>query len=159
MKDEPSEIVGGMSSREAYIHKSEKQVKPTLGERFYGRMFTRKLWAHVQQHGMPDMVAITDSGFMSECVDPLEAIGAETCLLIRVHAVGRGKSFKKDSRGFITLRGVEITELENDVLGDTSAYEEAIVEAVAALRPARAVRPAAALTERELVRKRTVFPF
>lgn len=111
-KDVPQEAFFGRTPREAYIMKSEQQTKPFLGEDHFGRVLRRRMWRYYQQGSRNFFV--TDSGFASEAVPVIEAVGEKNCLLMRIHAEQRGCSFSNDSRSYIELPGITTVEIENN---------------------------------------------
>jgi hypothetical protein len=127
VKDIPLPVFHDKSFRQACIHKSEDYMKPTYGDDIFGRLFLRELWLNVKQ-GLT-VASVTDSGFSGEAEALIPHIGAENMLLIRLHAEGRGKTFKGDSRNYISLDGVKTLDLDNN--GDITTFLRALNRQVA----------------------------
>jgi len=108
-KEEPSPLFNGLSFRQACIQFSEKQVKPFLGEEHFGEMFVRKI---IRDN--PKIAIVTDSGFISEVNPVVREFGHDNILLVRIHAEKRGKTFKGDSRSYISVPRVHTIDLYND---------------------------------------------
>lgn len=95
-KEHPQEILGGRSWREAYIHYSERVIKPLHGNDWFGRMLLRQA-----KEDAADIVVVPDSGFREEAEILIKDVGAGNVLLIRLHREGHG--FAGDSRGYVSL--------------------------------------------------------
>lgn len=135
VKEIPSPIFAGLSPRAAYIDFSERLVKPTMGDDWFGRVFVQRL-ALAQRDGVQLAVA-TDCGFAREWDAAIEAVGPESVLLIRIHAERRGKTFAGDSRSYIELPVVTL-DLHND--GDEAGFRLRVVDAVDEWKQRRAIR-------------------
>ena len=107
-KDELSTFFLGVTPRQAYIAVSEKLLKPLHGEEIFGELLVNKMST---LNGRAFI--ISDSGFVSEANPVLKEYGAENCALIRIHAKGRGCSFRNDSRSYINLP-CESFDIENN---------------------------------------------
>lgn len=107
-KNDPQELLGGMSWRQAYIHYSEKVIKPLHGEEWFGEMLVREA-----MKDDPDVVAVPDSGFRKEGERVVREVGPENVLLLRMHRTGC--DFPCDSRSYISLAdlGVATYDVEN----------------------------------------------
>lgn len=99
-KDEPNEIFLGLTPRRAYIRVSEGYLKPTHGEDVFGTFLLQKI---AKEDSGARAFVISDSGFVPEAQCLLRHFNGDNCILVRIHAEGRGCSFKNDSRGYITL--------------------------------------------------------
>ena len=106
-KGEPNAVFFGLTPRQAYIDVSERLVKPALGVDFFGRVLARAILA---DHA--PLTIITDSGFEPEARPIIDAVGAENCLLFRIHRTGH--TFAGDSRSYIELDDVETVNLANN---------------------------------------------
>lgn len=89
VKDEPMPEFGWLTPRQAYIWYSEKYIKPSLGEDYFGVMLADRI-------RYEDKVVISDSGFEHEA-QPI--ISLEKPYKI-VRLVRDGTSFEKDSRSY-----------------------------------------------------------
>jgi hypothetical protein len=112
VKEAHSGLFFGLSPRQAYIEVSERMIKPALGNDFFGRVLAQRLVG--LRDSFIELAVATDSGFVGEALPVVEAIGAANVLLIRLHAEGRGCSFRGDSRGHIKLPGVAALDVHND---------------------------------------------
>ena len=112
VKDEPRSEFYGKTPRQAYIFTSENIIKPHFGDDYYGKLLLRTLW-RLYQTGVR-LVAVTDSGFSPEAWPTIHLVGKENCMLLRVHAEGRGKTFSGDSRSYIELPGVYTVDIHNN---------------------------------------------
>ncbi|MGG5812568.1 hypothetical protein [Falsiroseomonas sp. CW058] len=121
VKDVPSAQFHGLSPRAAYIAVSETYFKPTHGEEFFGELFVRWLDGIGPE---TRLVAVPDSGFLTEVRPILRRVGLSRLLLVRVHAGGRGKSFAGDSRGYIDIPRVPTLDVRNDVDGRADLFLE-----------------------------------
>jgi hypothetical protein len=100
-KEEPQEILGGMSWRQVYIYYSEKVIKLLHGKEWFGEQLRRA----ANDSGNP-IVAVPDSGFVEEAENLVRHVGAENVVLIRLHRPGHG--FEGDSRSYIDLAHVGV---------------------------------------------------
>lgn len=132
-KDTPLQDFYGKTPRAAYIFTSENIIKPQFGQDFFGRLMLRTLWRRYQAGYR--IIPITDSGFAPEAEPALDIVGRDKCLLIRIQAEGRGKTFAGDSRSYIELPGVQTVEVENNL--DQTIFERAITKVVKAFLSAR----------------------
>lgn len=98
-KDEPSDLFGGKTPREAYIAVSERYFKPEHGIKVFGLMLLEKM----KSYEGASIFAITDSGFAAEAEPVADHYGRENCVLIRLHAPGK---IFYDSRSYIDIPGV-----------------------------------------------------
>ena len=89
VKDERFAVFGGRSFRQACIDKSEMEIKPIYGVDHYGKLMVRVIADNVAG-GCP-LIAITDLSFAAEAWPVIKAVGTARCMLIRLHAAGRGK--------------------------------------------------------------------
>lgn len=109
VKDQPQCLFQGMSPRQAYIAVSEVYMKPMHGTGVFGNFLAHEM----QLDAETKVFLISDSGFSSEAVPVLRTFGVENCLLVRIHAEGRGCTFAGDSRSYINLP-VEKLDLQNN---------------------------------------------
>ena len=79
VKGEPQPLLDGMSWRQAYIHYSEKVIKPLHGEHWFGCQFLRAAKA-----SGAEKVIVPDSGFVEEADVVAEAVGPANVRLIRM---------------------------------------------------------------------------
>lgn len=95
--------------REAMIGFSEDFMKKKFGTSIFGRL----LWNRCcEQSVFYEHFIISDSGFLDEAKFIISKVGADACHLIRLHR--RGCSYSGDSRGYISLEGVQTLDLHND---------------------------------------------
>ena len=101
IKDQPLEIFGGASFRQALIYVSEVVIKPRHGKTVFGKWFLDT----VNQVCKPGDVVITaDTGFASEIVPIINQVGGDNALLVRIH--GMDASFDGDSRSYVHWKHV-----------------------------------------------------
>jgi hypothetical protein len=110
-KETPNPLFDGLTPRQAYIHYSEKVVKPIFGPQWFGKMFVRQVTKNNTK-----LALVTDSGFWNEIEPVIEAFGKENVLLVRIHADSRGKSFAGDSRNYVHTHMLKSIDLYNDGL-------------------------------------------
>lgn len=115
----------GKSPRDMYIEFSEDIAKPAHGDDVFGQFLLGRL---VRKIGDNEMVVITDSGFRPEAECIVEHYGAENCLLIRLER--DGSSFEGDSRDYIELADLGVTEV--DLSNDYETQPE-LLEALRAI--------------------------
>jgi len=126
VKDVPLAMFGGRSFRQACIDKSERDIKPFYGSDWFGRLAVQDCGRKMQQGAR--LFVVSDSGFAPEAYPVIHAFGPHNCLLIRIHADGRGCSFKGDSRSYIELPDVPSLDIRND--GSLAEFNEEVVSAV-----------------------------
>lgn len=127
-KETPSDLLMGMSPRQAMIWVSEEVMKPKFGEDVFGRIAVESIRNGLNEKHQ--MVTFSDSGFSAEALKVVEAFGAENVYLIRIYA--DGCDFVGDSRGLITPKQIKIPEnhyleLYND---KTFNYDVHLLEAI-----------------------------
>lgn len=116
VKEEPQAVLGGMSWRQAYIHYSERVVKPLHGKRWFGEQMLRAAKADGA-----DFVIVPDGWFREEAEVVVEHAGAKNVLLVRLSREGY-RFDETDSRGHVDLSdlGVEtmlVANREGDMAG------------------------------------------
>ncbi len=119
MKDVRMPLFYGKTPREAYIDVSEKLIKPMFGEDFWGKIVADR----IAENPMVKVWIITDSGFEPETRPIIQQVGAENCLLIRMHR--EGCDFSSDSRAYLALdydmncrdvyNDASLLDLENEI--------------------------------------------
>lgn len=109
-KDTVSDFFLGLTPRQAYIHVSETLMKPVHGDQVFGRLLLAKM---LGQSSSVKAFLISDSGFAPEAIPVINHFGADSCVLVRIHAEKRGCSFRNDSRSHITLP-VTTFDIHND---------------------------------------------
>ncbi len=109
VKDQPHAWFLGKTPREAYIAVSERLMKPLHGDAVWGDLLVEDIRLNEED---ADLVIVTDSGFAREAVPAIRAMGMANTTLVRLY---RGDtSFSGDSRGYITLEGVQAYNIENN---------------------------------------------
>jgi hypothetical protein len=91
-KEQPEELLGGRSRREALIHVSEDVLKPTRGKGIFGEQAAKQI------NGI-DNYCFSDGGFTEEIVPIINTIGAENLCVVQL--LRDGSSFDNDSRRYI----------------------------------------------------------
>lgn len=90
-KETPSDLLMGMSPRDALIFISEDVVKPAYGDAFFGQR---------ARDSLVDGVNIfSDGGFQEEVAAVVESVGRDNILVVRIHR--DGCSFANDSRSYL----------------------------------------------------------
>jgi len=122
------------------IDMSEKWFKPCYGSNIFGRLCAIGIAEAIESAdqldsnvtgdntvviGLPDVYAISDSGFDKEADSVLQLFGNDDTLLIRLHRDGH--SFEGDSRSYIDLDDVRTVDLNND---GTSNFNTKLVKIV-----------------------------
>jgi hypothetical protein len=125
VKEEPQEILDGMSWRQAYIHYSENVIKPLHGKEWFGRMLIQQ--ARIDGSGM---VVVPDSGFAEEAEAITRQTSAANVLLIRLHRPGHG--FEGDSRGYIDLADIGVKS--HDVWETEGGLDYAALEVIGVVK-------------------------
>lgn len=131
-KDEPWEEYYGKSPREMMIVISEQWLKPTFGNDILGRMAVQRNQEYFNTKGF---IVFSDSGFLAECEYviktwlPYESTRARNCLLLRIHRDGH--DFSNDSRGYIDLGHLGVTQLDiNNQFDELELYHAQIQHVV-----------------------------
>ena len=94
LKDQPQEILSGLSPREALIKVSEEVIKPKYGKDYFGQSAVRNL-----EPGCTNV--FSDSGFVEEAQPLIDSVGQENILLIKL--VGRG-TFEGDNLKYFDIK-------------------------------------------------------
>lgn len=108
-KDQPLELFGGKSLRQAMIAFSEEFMKPQFGSDIFGKLLVQMMKSYANHPNI--FWVITDSGFEAEANPVIDYIGAENCYLVRLHRAGC--DFKGDSRGYWTSTRIRSTDYQN----------------------------------------------
>lgn len=111
----------GPTVREAMIEWSESYMKRLFGPDIFGRLLFSRC---VEQTMFYAHFIIDDSGFVPEASHVISRVGADNCHLVRLHRAGC--DFRSDSRGYITLPGVQTLDLNN------SGHPDQMIELLAA---------------------------
>lgn len=96
VKNDPSEMLMGMSPREAYIWMSEEVVKPKFGRDFFAGVAVNA----IKNIADDKTVVISDCGFDEEVRKLIKAFGVYNVAIVYVKR--EGCSFAKDSRDYVT---------------------------------------------------------
>lgn len=121
-KEEPSDLLMGMSPREAMIWVSEDVMKPKFGDDVFGKIAAKAVDCTPED---VEFITFSDSGFASEAKVLVDQYGAENVYLVRIYA--DGCDFVGDSRGLIAPDDIGITqdhyiEVYNDKTFNYDAY-------------------------------------
>lgn len=109
-KDLPTDFFLGKTPRQAYIAFSETYLKPLHGEQIFGKLLLKRMTSSLSSsRGF----IITDSGFASEAAPLMAHYGKNNCVLVRIHAESRYKSFDNDSRSYLHLP-IETVDVYNN---------------------------------------------
>lgn len=104
-EDAPSAI----TIRGVMIEFSEQFMKPRFGSDIFGRLCFKRC---IEQTLFYQHFVIDDSGFEDEAKYIIQKVGAANCHLVRLHR--SGCNFSSDSRGYISLAGVQTLDLQNN---------------------------------------------
>jgi hypothetical protein len=118
-KNDPIDLLFGHSYRNWQIAVSEKLVKIMAGADAFGYLAQRRLVRR------PEVILVSsDTGFDAE-VPPLLPLARRkdgTLRVVLIHLHREGCDFKKDSRNYIEIPGVEPLKIENN--GTLEEYEQ-----------------------------------
>lgn len=90
-KEIPTDILDGLSPRQALIKVSEEAIKPNFGKDYFGKAAAKEL--------QPGLNIFSDSGFIEELIPIEDAVGLDNLLVIRIHRPGY--TFEGDSRRYL----------------------------------------------------------
>jgi hypothetical protein len=124
-KDEPNALFYGLTWREVQISLSENWLKPIFGVDVMGKLLIRRM---KQLVGNFDMLVSSDAGFRDEWLPIIRWQGGKNFLLIRIHR--DGCSFSNDSRSFIELADMGVTEIDLENKYDLEMYEQQVLRHV-----------------------------
>lgn len=104
VKDEPQELLGGMTWREFYIAGSENFMKPLFGNDIFGRVLMNVINSKIKKmsytlSAIPKIAVVSDCGFIEEAAALSKYFNPDDIILIRIHR--DGYDFSKDSRSYI----------------------------------------------------------
>lgn len=110
LKDTPQDIYFGKSCRAVQIGVSENFLKPFFNDTgVFGRLLVNEIDAY-RDRLFTGPFFISDSGFRTEAEVLIEKYGAENIFLLRLHR--ENHTFKGDSRGYITLKDLNVREFD-----------------------------------------------
>ena len=89
-KEVPTELLGGLSLRQALIHISENIIKPNFSKSYFGDSLAKSINSDT---------AVSDSGFIDELMRVVDKVGEDNVLVVRIHR--DGYTFDGDSRSYI----------------------------------------------------------
>jgi hypothetical protein len=102
-KEQPSEKLLGQTPRQVQIDLSENFLKPRHGDAVMGRIMVNSLQGLIEACQQENLdvgyVAVPDSGFHCELPPLVEAFGANSMVMIRLHR--KDKDFSRDSRSYV----------------------------------------------------------
>ncbi|MCV6621023.1 MAG: hypothetical protein OIF51_04645 [Cellvibrionaceae bacterium] len=118
MKEEPWDLLGGLSQRQFLIRISEDWIKPTFGVRYFGEFARSRIPETVND------CVFTDSGFNDECWPLLEDEGLDViCIRLRRDGFVFDST---DSRGYVTCVpktfDIRLTEGEPEKAAESIAF-------------------------------------
>lgn len=112
-KEQPWDLLGGLSQRQFLIRISEEWIKPVFGESYFGTQARNNLQA--------TNTVFSDGGFIPE-VQPLLSVAGSQVILFRLHR--DGYSFAGDSRRYVYNSGA----IEHDIQLRDGKVREAVAE-------------------------------
>ncbi len=98
-KDVPQPELGGITPREAYIHQSERVIKPLYGKDYYGKKLIERLQSPA--YAELDVILLPGIGFIEEAVEIVNYFGADNCFLIRIRRNFCSQSHLVTKRGAV----------------------------------------------------------
>lgn len=103
----------GLSYRDCQISLSEDYMKERFGINVFGRLMVERLrrYRDLYGDGRPVLVVIPDSGFAEEARPVVDAVGADSVLLLRL--CREGTTYTGDSRSYIQLPDVRSIAVVN----------------------------------------------
>ncbi|NQY98992.1 MAG: hypothetical protein HRT82_17695 [Henriciella sp.] len=124
-KSVPLDVLNGFSRRQYAIAYSERWIKPTLGEDWFGQQAARMVELRAGYPGGRSVLRdnttpwcstliFTDSGFREEAIPVVEAVKKRDGTVVQVQLFRPGCSFNGDSRGYWDLEGVRSIQFFND---------------------------------------------
>lgn len=119
-KEIPTKDFLGLTPRQAYIKVSEQYFKPIHGDRVFGELLLQEL-----NKVSEEIIAVSDSGFLSEAEVLIDEYGEDNILLVQIHR--DGCDFSNDSRDYIILEDCQSAWVINE--GDSS-FEEKVLKVV-----------------------------
>lgn len=124
-KDVARPEFGGKTPRQAYIHVSEKIIKPRYGESYLGGLAAERL-----RTSLFPISIVSGVGFKAEVLPLINVAGAHNALHIRVTPVATGLPAPEDSRERLDL--TEFGVQEADVVNEfTPAFRDELRSLVA----------------------------
>jgi hypothetical protein len=110
IKEQESDLFGGLSPRQAYIKMSEEMVKPVLGADFFAETSIRMI---EQDPLVKTAVCFSDCGFQNEFEVFVKKYGVKNVML--VHIEREGCDFSNDSRNYVTpVDGMQYQKIVNN---------------------------------------------
>ena len=133
-KDEPLAEFCGLTPRQAYIHVSEKYLKPVHGEGILGTWLAADI-----AENPPAVATVSDSGFRAEAERLVAAFPGQVGLIRLVPVDEHSRicpTWAGDSRGYIDLSdlGVPLAVVQSP-LGDLPALRRNLAAALAEVMP------------------------
>jgi hypothetical protein len=129
-KDTPTDLLGGLTPRQAYIMVGEF-IKKNLKSTFFGDVLLRRIKYILTELNAPRHYAygriffvVSDAGFHDEAKPLIEEFGAANITLVGIQRTGT--SFEGDSRGNLDLPGVRKYHIVND--GSWDLYKESVYD-------------------------------
>jgi hypothetical protein len=105
-KDQPQPLLYGEVPRQTLISLSEEWAKRRFDDTVLGRLAIR----FIKHPSQSPFVAISDSGFRSECAPIVKWLGPKNCLVIQLYR--EGHTYEGDSRGYLDLSDIGVTTVE-----------------------------------------------
>lgn len=92
IKEQPEELLEGMSRREAMIYVSEDITKPEFGNDIFGQQVANEI-------DLNKNYCISDGGFINELIPVINKVGSENFVLVQLTREGR--DYSSDSRRYM----------------------------------------------------------
>lgn len=125
VKDTPLPSMFGATPRNFQIAMSENFYKPLFGPSIFGQLFIRDT---EEMQGRVPYIVVSDSGFRVEAVPVVMHFNPKNVLLIRIHR--EGCDFTKDSRSYLDLADLSVTEVDINNNEDLVTYSVSLLSAI-----------------------------
>jgi hypothetical protein len=109
-KEEPTEVLNGLSPRQYMIKVAEEWLKPTFGDDYFGQRLSESI--RQAEEDDQDIFLVPDGGFNEEVEPLIREFGLENILILQWSR--SGSSFKNDSRDYLTAYPDNTIKLEDN---------------------------------------------
>jgi hypothetical protein len=104
-KETPSELLNGLSPRQALIKVSEEGIKPNFGKEYFGIAAAKSVRPN-------QMNVFSDGGFAEELKPLITMYGPENILILQIYR--EGCSFAGDSRNYVSHPDISLGVVYNN---------------------------------------------
>jgi len=124
-KEEQTDVLYGMSPREAMIWLSEKVIKPNFGKNYFGNVAVNKINSF--PYPQEKVFIFSDSGFFEEAKTITDAFTPEICYYVKL--MRHGKTFDGDSRSYWNPKDANIPNHNCFILENNGSKNDLMVNA------------------------------